>query len=118
MGVHSEKNTGVVVDFTEHRGRRSTQVDEWLDNQVAENYRSIGKEDVKNPTLRLMTLYDTLEGEKKSKFYDYVRRMAVSRKGNRIVRDQFWAFMTAARDAWDEMEEYGKKLIAGDNHGL
>ena len=66
----------------------------------------------------LMTLYDTLEGEKKSKFYDYVRRMAVSRKGNRIVRDQFWAFMTAASDARDEMEEYGKKLIAGDNHGL
>jgi hypothetical protein len=114
MGMRKEENTGTIVDFTGYRERRNAQVDEWLDNQVAENYRSIGKGDVKNPPLRLMTLYDMLDGEKKNKFYDYVKRMAVSIKGDRIVRDQFWAFMTAASDAWDEMEEYGKELVIAD----
>lgn len=63
-----------------------------------------------------MTLYDLLEGEAKSEFYDYVRRIAENTLGARVKREQFWAFMTAAHDAWDDMEEYGKRLAVREKH--
>lgn len=118
MGVHKEDNTGLIVDITDYRRQKKASIDEWLDKQVAEQYGDRDKIAVKNPTLRLMTLYDTLEGEKKSEFYGYVRRAAESMMGERIRRVQFWTFMTAASDVWEDMEEYGKRLVAMDGKGL
>ena len=117
MGIHKEESTGTVVDFTAYKGQRETQIDEWLDDQVAEQYGDKDEITVKNPTLRLMTLYDTLEGEKKSEFYGYVRRTAESMMGERIRREQFWTFMKAVSDAWEDLEEYGKRLVAMDGKG-
>ena len=108
MGMVKENGAGVIIDFTGYGGQKQAQVDKWLDGQVAERYS--GRDAVSNPTLRLMTLYDVLDEEAQSKFYGYVERKAENTMGVQIRREQFWALMTSAHDAWDDMEEYGKRL--------
>lgn len=96
-----------IVNISDAVAMKREQFDKWLDNKVAEQYG----DDVKSHTLRLMVLYDMLDGEDKSKFYSYVRLTAVKMAGERIMREQFWAFMAAVPSRWEDMEEYGRELI-------
>lgn len=96
-----------IVNISHAAAMKREQVDRWLDGKVAEQYG----DDVKSQTLRLLVLYDMLNGEDKSKFYSYVRLIAIKMTGERIMREQFWAFMAAVPTRWADMEEYGKELI-------
>lgn len=84
--------------------------------QVARLYDDRDEVVVKNPTLRLMTLYDLLEGEAKSEFYGYVRATAAQLLGEGIMREQFWACMTSVPSQWKDMEEYGKSWQLNKRH--
>lgn len=101
-----------VINISEAGEQKKRQADEWLDGQVARLYDDRDEVVVKNPTLRLMTLYDLLEGEAKSEFYGYVRAAAARLLGEGIMREQFWACMASVPSQWEDMEEYGKKLAA------
>lgn len=50
------------INISEVGKQKKQQADEWLDGQVARLYDDGDEVAVKNPTLRLMTLYDLLEG--------------------------------------------------------
>lgn len=100
-----------IVNISDAVAMKREQVDKWLDDKVAEQYGDNDMSTVKNPTLRLMVLYDMLDGEDKSEFYSYVRITAVKMIGERIMREQFWAFMTAIPSQWKDMEEYGRELV-------
>lgn len=98
-----------IVDFGEAGAMKRRKVDEWLGRKVAELYGRDGCED--NETLRLMTLYELLEGEARNEFYGYVRAAASKAGGERLRREQFWAWMTAVPSEWEDMERYGKELL-------
>lgn len=100
-----------IVNISDAVAMKQEQVDKWLDDKVAEQYGDNGASTIKNPTLRLTTLYDMLDGDDKSAFYSYVSGIAAKIGGERIMRQQFWAFMTAVPSRWEDMEEYGKELI-------
>lgn len=106
-----ESNLGNIVDINDFGNRRKERIEEWLRKQIVERYDSESDVVVKNPLLRLSTIFECLSNTAQYELYGYAKKAALGECGRLSMKKEFWNFLELAPEAWDDIQEFADKLL-------
>ena len=74
-----KKKSTNIVNIKELVNKKNDQIEEWLRERITEIYGD--DDDVNNPILRLITIFDALSDASQKKLYNYAKKMAAEKQG-------------------------------------
>lgn len=104
-----------VVEFGSYKAAgtetRKEQIEKWLKGQIFKRYGDRSDVIVKNPLIRLSTIFESLSDKAQYELYGYAKRTALGERGRMSMKREFWNFLEMAPSAWEDIEEFADTLI-------
>lgn len=106
-----DSNLGNIVNINDFGNRRKERIEEWLRKQIVERYNDKSDVVVKNPLIRLSTIFECLSNTAQCELYGYAKRAALGECGRLSMKKEFWNFLEMAPAAWDDIQEFADELL-------
>lgn len=115
--MHSEETAshltvpGNVVRMDDFGSRRKERIEEWLRGEIFERYGERDETVMKNPLIRLSTIFESLSDAAKCELHGYAKRAAMGERGRMSMGREFWNFLEMVPTAWEDIEEFADTLL-------
>lgn len=118
MTVKSDADTtresvdnGKIIHIGDFGECRKNALEEWLAGRMYQVYGDRSDSILKNPMLRIITIFDALDKDAQYELFGYVQCAAVGKNGRLSMRKQFWNFLEVAVQAWEDIEKFADELV-------
>lgn len=115
--MHSEETVphpavpGNVVRMDDFGSRRKERIEEWLRGKIFEGYGERDEIIMRNPLIRLSTIFELLSDTAKCELHGYAKRAALGERGRMSMSKEFRNFLEMVPAAWEDIEEFADTLL-------